>query len=132
MKAVLDTNVFISGIFWQGFCNEIINLWKNEKFSLIVSGETLLELRKVLTDFKIQLPEELIKEWIELIISNSIFVEVHNHLDVVKDDPKDNTFIESALAGNADYIVSQENHLLKIKEFQGIKIISPEEFLSLF
>ena len=48
---------------------------------------------------------------------------------IVKDDPKDNIFIETAVAGNADYLISQDNHLLKLKEFKGIKIITPEEFL---
>ena len=47
----------------------------------------------------------------------------------MKDDPDDNKFIEAALEGKAEYIVTQDNHLLKIKEFKGIKIISPEEFI---
>ena len=46
----------------------------------------------------------------------------------MKDDPNDNLFVETAVAGNADYIVSQDKHLLKLKEFKKIKIITPEEF----
>ena len=50
-------------------------------------------------------------------------------VNVIKDDPDDNKFIEAALEGKADYIVTQDKHLLNIQEFEGIKIVSPEEFL---
>ncbi len=83
---------------------------------------------KVLKDFKIRLSGDMIKEWIDLIIRNSIIAEPKEKINMVKDDPKDNMFIETGVAGNADYIISQDNHLLKLKEFKGIKIITPEEF----
>ena len=53
-------------------------------------------------------------------------------LNIVKDDPADNKFFETALAGKTNYIVSQDkSHVLKIKEYKGIKTISPEEFMKL-
>ena len=130
MKVVLDTNVFISGIFWPGDFNKVINFWKDGKFKLITSLEMISELIKVLKDFKIQLPEDMIKEWIDLIVKNSIIVEAEEKFKVVE-DIKDNIFIEAAFAGKADYIVSQDNHLLKLSEFRGIKIVAPEEFLAI-
>ena len=60
-----------------------------------------------------------------------IIVEPTEKILIVKDDPKDNIFIETAVGGNVDYIVSQDNHLLKLKEFRGIKIVTPEEFNTL-
>jgi|SRR3989338_1717558 len=128
MKVVLDTNIFISGIFWRGSSNKIITKWKEEKFTLVTSLEVVSEIIKILKDFKIKLPDETIKEWVDLIVKNSMIVEPKEKIDVVKDDPKDNIFIETAVAGNANYIVSQDNHLLKLKEFRGIKIITPDEF----
>jgi len=128
MKVVLDTNVFISGIFWKGASNKVILNWKEGKFTLITSLETILEIIKILKDFKTKLPDDLIKEWVDLIVRNSIIVGPKEKMTIVEDDPKDNIFIETAVAGNADYIVSQDNHLLKLKEFRGIKIITPEEF----
>ena len=56
-------------------------------------------------------------------------VEVVGKIKVVKDDPTDDKFIETALNGNADYIISQDRHLLDIKEFEGIKMVTPKEFL---
>ncbi|MBI2134739.1 putative toxin-antitoxin system toxin component, PIN family [Candidatus Woesearchaeota archaeon] len=128
MKVVLDTNIFISGIFWKGSSNRIITNWKEGKFTLVTSLESVSEIIKVLKDFKIKLSEGMIKEWIDLIVRNSIIVEPKEKIPIVKDDPKDNIFIETAVTGNVDYIISQDNHLLKLKEFRGIKIITPEEF----
>ena len=74
----------------------------------------------------------MIKEWVDLIVRNSMIVEPKEKIDAVKDDPKDDIFIETAVAGNVDYIISQDNHLLKLKEFRGIKIITPDEFNKMF
>ena len=128
MKVVLDTNIFISGIFWKGSSNRIITRWKEGKFTLVTSLEAVSEIIKVLKDFKIKLSDDMVKEWVDLIVRNSIIVEPKEKITIVKDDPKDNIFIETAVAGNVDYIVSQDNHLLKLREFRGIKIIMPEEF----
>ena len=95
---------------------------------MVTSLEAVSEIIKILKDFKIKLSDEMIKEWVDLIVRNSMIVEPKEKIDAVKDDPKDNIFIETAVAGNVDYIVSQDNHLLKLKEFRGIKIITPEEF----
>ena len=131
MKVVLDTNVFISGIFWKGSSNKVITNWREGKFTLVTSLEAVSEIIKVLKDFKIKLSEDMIKEWIDLIVRNSVIVEPKERIAIVKYDPKDNIFIETAVAGNCDYIVSQDNHLLKLKEFRGIKMITPEEFNTL-
>ncbi len=131
MKAVIDTNVFISGIFWAGSSHKVLALWKEQKFSLVSSLGTIAELVKVLKDFKIRLQDEMIKELVDLIVTNSILVEPKEKIYIVKDDPTDNIFVETAVAGNADYIISQDKHLLKIKEFRGIRIINPEEFNNL-
>ena len=130
MRAILDTNVFVSGIFWEGnFCSQIIDKWRNKEFELVSSIEILDELVKTLKDFKIQMPDEMIEEWRNLIIENSIIVEPTTKLDVIKEDPDDNKFLEAGVTGKANFIISQDNHLLKLKEYQGIKIVSPEEAL---
>ncbi len=132
MKVILDTNVFISGIFWEGnFCSQIIDKWKHKKFELISSIEILDEFVRTLRNFKIQMPEDMIEEWRNLIIRNSIIVEPTIKLNVVKKDPDDNKFLEAALTGKALLIISQDKHLLKLEEYQGIKIVAPKEALLL-
>ena len=128
MKIVLDTNIFISGIFWGGSSNKVILNWRERRFTPVTSLKAVSEIIKVLKDFKIKLSDDMINEWVDLIVRNSIIVEPKEKISAVKDDPKDDIFIETAVAGNVDYIVLQDNHLLKLKEFRGIEIITPEEF----
>jgi putative PIN family toxin of toxin-antitoxin system len=132
MKVVIDTNVFISGIFWKGHPNKVLNLWKEGKITLVVSADTLFEFTRVMNDFKIQLPQDMIRQWTNLILRNSILVEPKEKIGVVKDDPEDNMFMEAAVAGDAEYIISQDKHLLKLKSYKRIKVVKPEEFNKMF
>lgn len=132
MRVVLDTNVFISGIFWEGnFSSRIIDLWRNQKLNLVSSLPLIEELVKTLKTFKIQMPEEMIEDWEKRIIENAIIVEPTEKVGVVTEDPDDNKFLETAIAGDAKVIISQDKHLLKLKEYNGIKIIKPEDFLKM-
>jgi len=132
MRVVLDTNIFISGIFWPGnFCSRIIEFWKNNKVELVSSLEIVNEIVATLQEFKIKLTPEKITEWEKEILERSLIVTSIKKLNIIKDDPDDNKFLEAALAGKAQYIISQDNHLLNIKEFQGINIVKPEDFLKL-
>ena len=77
------------------------------------------------------MPDDMIEEWRNLIIENSIIVEPAIKLNIIKDDLDDNKFLEAGITGNVDLIISQDKHLLKLKEYQGIKILNPEEALLL-
>ena len=128
MRVVIDTNVFVSGIFWTGSSHEVLNSWKDGKFTLVTSIRCISEIVKVLSGFKIRLPNGIMRKWVKMIIQNSDIVEPKEKIEVIKEDPSDSIFIETAVAGNAGYIVSQDKHLLRAKEFRKIKIVSPEEF----
>jgi len=71
----------------------------------------------------------MIEQWVNMIVENSILVEPDTQVQVVKNDPSDDKFIEAGIAGKADFIVSQDKHLLKIKSYRGVNILNPEEFL---
>ena len=130
MRIVADTNVFLSGIFWKGnFSSQIIELWRDRKIELVSSISIIDELTKNLRGFKIKMDEEIVQEWENTILENSLLVEPKEKIEIVKDDEEDNKFIEAAVAGKSDYIITQDNHLLRIKEFKGIKILTPKEFL---
>ncbi|MDP6845958.1 MAG: putative toxin-antitoxin system toxin component, PIN family [Candidatus Nanoarchaeia archaeon] len=133
MRVVLDTNIFISGIFWEGnYCSQIIDTWRAGKIMLVSSLEMVQEFLETIRDFKIEMPEAMIQEWRTMIVENSVMVVSTEKLDIVKNDPKDNKFFEAAVVGKAEYIVSQDKkHVLAIPEFRGIKTIHPEEFVKL-
>lgn len=131
-RIVLDTNVLISGTFWNGSSAEIIHLIEEEKLVLIVSAEILKEYDKVMNYDEIKQKVGHHHECAQAgqkIIQLSVIVHPQQSINIIKEDPEDNKFIEAAIAGNANVIVSQDNHLLKLKNYGGIKIVTPEEFL---
>lgn len=71
------------------------------------------------------------KRSIQKIVSLAKIVIPIRKIHVVHDDPDDNKILECAIAGNVDYLVTQDRHLLKLKEFEGINILTPHDFLKL-
>ena len=126
--AVLDTNIYISATFWSGEPYLVVQKAVMQEIIVFVSDEIVKELRKVLArDFNIR------KEYIEDIVK-SVFFFTHligprEELSIIKEDPDDDKILECALACKADFIVTQDKHLLKLKEFRGIKVVTPTEFL---
>jgi putative PIN family toxin of toxin-antitoxin system len=136
MKIVLDTNVWLSAIFWNGEATNIIKKAEQGKLQILISEEILSEIIDVLNkESKFQnhlINLKLnIEDLIRTILSISKLIETKTKLEVVKSDPKDNIILEVALDGKADYVVSYDNHLLNMIEFRSIKIILPKDFLDL-
>jgi|SRR3989344_3223854 len=136
MKVVLDTNVWLSGIFWEGEASRIIEKVENKIFQILISKNILSEITNVLNrESKFQEYMSNLKlnieDLIRTILSISTLIETITKLDIIKADPKDNIILEVALDGKAEYIVSYDNHLLNMIEFREIKIISPKEFLKI-
>jgi len=101
---------------------------------LYTSEEILEETRDVLLHRsrirrKYSYLDSEVERFIELIRENSTLVGVLSDIRVIERDPKDDMIIACAVAAHADYIVSRDLDLLDLKEYQGIRIISPEEFI---
>jgi putative PIN family toxin of toxin-antitoxin system len=131
LKVVFDTNVYISAILTSGTPRKILNLAREEKFNLFISEPVLLEVERVLR-LKVKLDSFKISIILDSIRDISIFVSPSFTLSVVERDKSDDRILECALEAKADYIISGDSHLLSLKEYQGIKILSPVEFLKLF
>ena len=128
VKVVIDTNIYISAIFWSGNPREIIELGRDKKIYIFTSAEIKDELAiKLNTKFKLNDSE--IKNILLDFSTFTIPVEVSLRVNAISDDPEDNKFIECALTCSADYIVSGDKHLLKMKEYAGIRILRATEFL---
>lgn len=130
LLAVIDTNVIISSL-WGGIPGKIIDLWEKELFKIAVSNKILNEYIDVLTRFRIT--DEDLDEFILLFTDrkNVIIAKPKNHINAITDDPEDNKFLECAYTSNADYIISGDKHLLKLKEYKGIQVITPAKFIKL-
>ncbi len=131
MRIVLDTNIFISGIFWGGVPGQIISAAQNRDFELVTSLECIYELHRVLNEFKGKLGADLVEFWTRFAICESLIALPQIRFTAIKEDPDDNKFLDAAVAGKAKFIVSGDKHLLAIKEFKGVKIVSPSEFIEI-
>ncbi len=127
IRAVLDTNVIISSVFWEGNPHKVIRRGLLGEYQLLTSAEILDEVVDKLRN-KFHFPEENIQELIDILITNGHVVEPGSKFDVVR-DKKDNKIVECAFDGKANYIVTGDPDLLELKEFRGIRIVTAREFL---
>ena len=128
---VLDTNIFISAVFWEGKPYIVVKKAINQDTIVFISNYIIDEIRKVLVrDFNLEKQE--IDDIVNAVLYFTHLIEPKESVTVIKDDPKDDKILDCALACNADFIVSQDNHLLNLKSFRNVKIVSPEEFLKTF
>ena len=114
MGIVLDTNVFISGIFFSGHPFHILKAWKNSKLQIVLSREILEEYQRVAMSLGDKFPTVDILPIIELVPIHGLFVDTKGFKASVCDDPDDDKFIECAIASNSKIIVSSDRQLLKI------------------
>lgn len=135
MRITVDTNILVSSTFWNGPSNKIIEKAEKKEIELVLSEEIIQEFVNVLNYKEIQ--DKIRNKGLDMnrtaekIVAISEIVDLKIKLKIVKEDPNDDKFFEWAKTGNVNYIVSKDNHLLKLKEFEGIKIIKPEEFLKI-
>ena len=133
MRVVIDTNIFISSFFNpNGNPKRVIDLWKNGKITICITEEILKEYVKVLAGLGFSNEPEL-EELLGLFKkkNNIIYIASTPKFNLIKDDPDDDKFIECAVAARAQYIISGDKHLLNLKTFQNITVISPSEFLNI-
>ena len=129
MRVVLDTNVFVS-MTLGGQVGKINRAWQARRFTLIVSDAILSEYLDVLSRPKFHLTAEIVSVIMTRVQRYAELVVPIETLTVIEADPDDNIFLEAALAGAAAYVVSGDSHLLQLKSFRGIAILSAREFLA--
>jgi putative PIN family toxin of toxin-antitoxin system len=132
LRVVLDTNVLISAVGWRGNPRKVLALCTEGKLNLVQTRETLKELERVLQRARFNfIPAEKKQELLRHLTDISIKVTPKEKVEVIKEDPGDNKFLDCAVAGKADYIVSGDQHLLELKDYKGIKIVTPSELLKI-
>lgn len=128
-KVVFDTNILISSfVFPDGIVREIMNLAIFKKIKIYTSHSILLEYCDVLKK-KFKWTDDEIKENIRILSKILQIIEVDLNINAVSEDNTDNKIIECAVKVDADFIISGDKHLLKLKIFKNILIIKPAEFL---
>ena len=132
MRVVLDTNVLVSALWWKGNERNVLLMTLYDDVDLVVSDALLSEFLNVVAKGKFAgFPHENVSELMEIILETAIYVESAVEVSEIKDDPSDDRILECAVAGKADYIVSGDRHLLKLKEYRGIPITNAKGFLKI-
>lgn len=131
IRIVADTNILISSIFWRGNPYRILRKCFEKKVKLIISKEILDEVGRILIrEKKFKMDKDDVLLYTGILLDNSELVKIRK-VNVIKRDITDNIILGCALAGKADYIVSGDKHLLELKEFKGIKILTAKEMMNI-
>jgi len=136
MRAVVDTNVFVARLLSPtGAPARVFDLWEAEAFELLVSEQILAEYARVLAyphlAARLRSGATAITEVLRGLRQFALFVEPEESLAVIEADPADDKFLECAVAGGAEYLVSGDRHLLQLGEYRGIQILPPAAFVTL-
>src|SRR3989338_1189359 len=128
-KAVIDTNVFISGVLYGGNPQSIIEAWLNKKYTFCLSPELKSEIINKLQN-KFFLPARAIQDIEEALDAKTEKYIPKKKLFVCK-DATDNFVLELALEAQANYLIIGDKLVLKLKQYKNTKILSPKDFLKL-
>lgn len=134
-RATVDTNIFISALFWKGTPDRVIDVFKREEALLLLSNDILAELERKLSSAKFapriaqigQTPAELVasfRDMAEPVVPGDV-------PEGAIRDPKDRMILACAVGGNADVIVSGDRDLTDMGSYQEIPILTPAQFLTL-
>lgn len=129
MKIILDTNVFVSGIFFSGPPYEILKSWRDSKFQLVVSQEILEEYHRVGKILGKQFSKVNLEPIFELLTIEAHIATPPALLENVCNDPDDDKFIACAIASQTWIIVSGDKHLLDVSGYYGIEVLRPRFFI---
>ena len=130
VKVVVDTNVVVSALLFSGTPGKLVPLWQGPMIRPLASKQIIDEYLRVLTYPKFKLSEEDINFLLyHEILPYFEVVRVYSGKRIIRKDEEDDKFIQCALAGNAKFIISGDHHLLGMKSYRKIKILSPADFL---
>jgi len=130
---ICDTNVFLSALLSKKSIPYKVVSHLLEKRTLALSQETLAELEDVLSRKKFDrfISKETRQTFMENIKRNAVFYDIYNPINLCR-DPKDNKFLDVAIASYADYLITGDDDLLVLKVIGNTTIITPRAFADTF
>ncbi len=132
MKAVIDTNVLISGIFFTGPPSIVLQSCQNGTIDLHVSTEILEEYYRVAEELSQKFRNVNLKPVLDFIAERAIVIDSPTLQEKVCSDPDDDKFFACAIAGRAKLIRSGDKSLLRASGYRGILVIRPKSFVEQF
>ena len=129
LKVVMDTNVFVSGVFFSGPPYQILRAWQSGEFELVVSQEILDEYRRVGKILADERPNIDLNPILTFVLEHAKVYKPAKLKEPVCEDPDDDKFFACALASGSQVIISGDKHLLKVSGYQRIEVLKPREFV---
>jgi putative PIN family toxin of toxin-antitoxin system len=129
MNVVLDTNVFVSGIFFGGTPYKVLDAWRREKFTLVASIEILAEYQRIADELAERYAITDLDIWIELLGMFTKIVKPRRLQMQICEDPDDDKFIACALSVKSPIIVTGDKKLLKVHGTLGLEVLTPAQFI---
>ena len=129
MRIILDTNVFVSGVFFDGPPCRILKAWRDGEVHVVVSGDILEEYQRVGRSLASQFPRVELSPILELLAVEAELTTARGLPEQVCDDPDDDKFLACALSSKVRLIISGDRHLLKVSGYRGVEIVRPRRFV---
>jgi putative PIN family toxin of toxin-antitoxin system len=133
MRVVLDTSVLVSFLLTRGrVISAIIEQWETGRLKVIISPKIMAELRHVVEDERLasRLRPGALEVLLRALTENAEVVAGELELLGVTEDPDDDMVVACAVEGNAAYIITRDQHLLRMGTYRDIVVVSPEEFVA--
>jgi uncharacterized protein len=136
MRLVLDTNIYVSNLISdKGNPAKIVRWWLEGEYDVLVSQPIINEILRVTGYERIQKKYAKVREnrleYAALISEQALWIEPQEKLNVISSDESDNRYIECAVAGGAQYIITGDEHLLELGKHEGIIVLTPAAFVAL-
>jgi putative PIN family toxin of toxin-antitoxin system len=131
-RVVVDTNILVSALGWRGAPHRLVQACLAGRHQLLLSPAILSELAKVLRYPKLGFKPGEILAYLETLGEAAEMVTPAIRLEIVKEDPDDDKFLECALEGRAQALVTGDSHLANLVQFEGIPILTAADFLQRF
>ena len=128
---VIDTGVLVSGIFWRHEPHQCVQAWLRGMLALVVSDSIFAEYERVLREVKAEQGFTTdLAPWLAAIQKSAFWVTPEPLASPVCRDPKDDQFIEAALAGRARWLIARDADLTVLEKPFGVEIVTPRQFLA--
>ena len=136
MRVVLDTNVLVSGLLWSGAPNQLLKWTRDRSLDALSCESAIAEVKRVLDYPKFAARISALDSTPALMIAYLMNLVTHvphpGHVPaIVSEDPSDDLFLALATENQGRLIVSGDQHLLSLKEYQRIPIVTPGEAVEL-
>ncbi len=131
-RAVFDTNVLISAYLWPGTPRTALDIVRSGRCTLVSALQALEEFVRVLGYRKFGFSPDEIAPLVDDLESLATLVRPRHTVRVITRDPTDNLFLEIALQGRCTALVSGDRHLLELRRYRTVRILTPAEFVQSF